>query len=79
MCLVEPGTTQGDREHLKQVHQGDQKEEGAEAEKQDREEGEVIRSDRASAQLGSSVITGSDRCFLDKKLCREHTGGQLFP
>lgn len=40
-------------------------------------------SDRASSQLGSSVIRGSDRCFLDSKnppeALEEHTGGQLFP
>lgn len=37
------------------------------------------RSDRASAQLGSSVITGSDRCFLDKNPHRSVGGTNRRP
>lgn len=36
--------------------------------------------DNASAQLGSSVIRGPDRCFLDKnppEALEEHTGGPV--
>lgn len=51
------------------------------AEKWDRGRLSYQWSDSASAQLGSSVIRGSNRCFLDKnppEALKEHTGGQLF-
>lgn len=64
---------------LKQVGEGAG---GTVAEKWDGGRLSYQRSDRASAQLGSSVIRGSDRCFLDNsppEALEEHTGGQLFP
>lgn len=65
---------------LKQVHDGEAGGEAV-AEKRGRRGGGGLnqRSDRASAQLGSSVIRGSDRCFLDKIPHRSFGGTHRRP